>query len=221
MTTITTTNSGVSGTSTTAGTGLSGAVQSAADMSQQFLKLLVTQLKNQDPLNPVDNAQMTSQMAQISTVSGIQNLNSSVTGLNTSFLQMQAVQGAALVGRNVTLPGNQISVANGAASGSFSVSAAADTVTVDVINPAGVKVDSLSLGAQTAGQHDFTWPKGSSASQTEGYTFKVIASSGTNAVGSTALMRDTVQAISTTGSALTLELARSGKVAYTAITAIN
>lgn len=204
-----------------AGAGLIPATQSSAEMSQQFLKLLVTQLKNQDPLNPVDNAQMTSQMAQISTVGGIQSLNTSVNGLNTSLLQMQALQGAALVGREVTLPGKLISVANGAAGGIFDVSATADAVRIDVLNAAGVKVDSLSLGAQSAGQHSFNWPNGSGASPSDGYSFQVYASRGADAVDSTTLMRDKVQAISTSGGALTLDLARSGKIPYTAVTAIN
>ncbi len=214
------TNQGAAATSS-ASIGLGGATQSAADMSEQFLKLLVTQLKNQDPLNPVDNAQMTSQMAQISTVGGIQSLNTSITGLNTSILQMQALQGAALVGRDVMLPGKLLSVVDGAVSGNFEVIAAADQVRIDVLNASGVTVDSLNLGAQTAGQHSFNWPAGRGVGQADGYSFKVSASNGTQAVGSTALMHDTVRAISTTGSALTLELARSGKVPYTTITAIN
>ena len=204
-----------------AGVGLGGATQSAADMGQQFLKLLVTQLKNQDPLNPVDNAQMTSQMAQISTVGGIQSLNASITGLNTSVLQMQAVQGAALVGRDVMLPGKLLSIVDGSVSGNFEVNAAADQVRIDVLNASGLTVDSLNLGAQTAGQHSFSWPAGRDIGQVDGYSFKVSASLGAQAVGSTALMHDTVRAISTTGSALTLELARSGKVPFASITAIN
>ena len=220
-----TTNNNSSTAANSASSSLGGAAQSASEMSDQFLKLLVSQLKNQDPLNPVDNAQMTSQMAQISTVGGIQSLNTSVTALNTSLLQMQAMQGAALVGRDVTLPGNMIAVTGGltgtAAGGSFGLSAGASSVRIDVLNAAGVQVDSLNLGSQSAGQHSFSWPNGSGASQTDGYTFKVSASSGTTAVGSTALMQDTVKAISTTGSALTLELARSGKVPYASITSIH
>ncbi len=214
------TNQGAAATSS-ASIGLGGATQSAADMSEQFLKLLVTQLKNQDPLNPVDNAQMTSQMAQISTVGGIQSLNTSITGLNTSVLQMQALQGAALVGRDVMLPGKLMSVVDGAVNGNFEVNAAADQVRIDVLNASGVTVDSLNLGAQTAGQHSFNWTAGQGVGQADGYSFKVSASNGAQSVGSTALMHDTVRAISTTGSTLTLELARSGKVPYTAITAIH
>lgn len=54
---------------------LSSNTVSSADGEQRFLKLLVTQLNNQDPLNPLDNAELTSQLAQMSTVSGIEKLN--------------------------------------------------------------------------------------------------------------------------------------------------
>src|SRR5215216_1743278 len=74
---------------------------SDATSADRFLKLLVAQMQNQDPLNPMDNAQVTSQMAQINTVNGIEKLNNSVEGLSGHFMQMQALQGAALVGRDV------------------------------------------------------------------------------------------------------------------------
>ena len=88
---MTTTSNILSGTSaSTAATTASAAAASnvgaatAKEASDRFLKLLVTQLKNQDPLNPMDNAQMTSQMAQISTVSGIEKLDRKSTRLNSS-----------------------------------------------------------------------------------------------------------------------------------------
>ena len=74
-----------------------------AGSEDRFLKLLVAQMQNQDPLNPMDNAQVTSQMAQINTVSGIEKLNTTVPGLNSQFVQLQALQGATLVGRDVTV----------------------------------------------------------------------------------------------------------------------
>src|SRR5687767_3240367 len=60
-----------------------GAV-SASEQQDRFLKLLVTQMKNQDPLNPLDNAQVTTQLAQINTVTGIEKLNTTVQTLSTS-----------------------------------------------------------------------------------------------------------------------------------------
>ena len=65
------------------------------EAQNRFLKLLVTQLRNQDPLNPLDNAQMTSQLAQMSTVSGIEKLNTTLTGLVDSFGNSQAMQASA------------------------------------------------------------------------------------------------------------------------------
>ena len=85
--------------------------------ADRFLKLLVAQMQNQDPLNPMDNAQVTSQMAQINTVNGIQQLNTTVQGLTTQFTQMQALQGASLVGHDVIVPGNKLDIANGVGQG--------------------------------------------------------------------------------------------------------
>ncbi|MFM8767622.1 MAG: flagellar hook assembly protein FlgD, partial [Rubrivivax sp.] len=76
------------------------------ESGDRFLKLLVTQLKNQDPMNPMDNAQLTTQMAQINTVSGIQQLNETIKGMATQFGAMQVLQGAAMVGRDVLTEGN-------------------------------------------------------------------------------------------------------------------
>src|SRR3954466_7581480 len=85
-----------------------------AASSDRFLKLLVAQMQNQDPLNPMDNAQVTSQMAQINTVSGIDKLNTTVQGLQSQFVQMQALQGATLVGHDVVVAGNKLDFSDGA-----------------------------------------------------------------------------------------------------------
>ena len=71
----------------------------------RFLKLLVAQLNNQDPMNPMDNAQMTSQMAQINTVSGIQELNATMKSMATQF-QSCVMQGASMIGHDVLLKSN-------------------------------------------------------------------------------------------------------------------
>ena len=189
--------------------------------SDRFLKLLVTQLKNQDPLNPTDNAQMTSQMAQISTVSGIEKLNVTVEGLNTQFVQMQMMQGAALVGKDVILKGDKLSIRDGVASGLFEIGAAADRVTAEVLSPAGAVVDSLPLGAQGSGRHSFTWPAGGAINESAGYRFRITANSGATVLPSTPLMKDRVDAVNTGGATLTLELLRSGKVPYSQVQAID
>ncbi len=206
-----------------AATGSSNAsgVTTAKEASDRFLKLLVSQLKNQDPLNPTDNAQMTSQMAQISTVSGIEKLNTTVEGLNSQYVQMQALQGASLVGKSVLLLGDKLSVIDGHQQGSYEIDSAADQVKAELLSPAGLVVDTLNLGAQSSGRHDFGWPGGSAVPESAGYRFRITATSGATTVTSTPLMRDTVDAVNTGGAALTLELVRSGKVAYAAIKALD
>src|SRR3954467_11497534 len=96
---------GAAGTSSASST-----AQAAQDAADRFLKLLVAQMQNQDPLNPMDNAQVTSQMAQINTATGIDKLNATAQGLSAQFIQLQAMQGASLVGRDVIVAGNKLSI---------------------------------------------------------------------------------------------------------------
>ena len=196
------------------------ATNTAAEASDRFLKLLVAQMQNQDPLNPMDNAQVTSQMAQINTVTGIEKLNSTVQSLSGQFVQMQALQGASLVGRDVIVPGNKIDMQEGVGQGGFELTSTADNVKVEVLSAAGQVLDTMNLGAQTAGTHSFDWTAGTNATAT-GLTFRVTATSGATKLESTALMRDKVEAVSTSGDSLTLELEKSGNVAYDKVKAFN
>ena len=214
----------VNATSSTAATSTPAAssIASASDAGSQdrFLKLLVTQLQNQDPLSPMDNAELTSQIAQINTVSGIATLNTSVQQLSSQFLQMQSLQGAALVGKNVIVPGNKLDIANAVGQGGFELTSAADAVKVEVLSPAGRVLDTLNMGAQGSGMHSFDWPAGS-YDNTSRLSFRVTATSGATPLTSTALMRDTVNAVSTSGGTLQLELQNAGTVDYGTVRAIN
>ena len=191
-----------------------------AGSQDRFLKLLVTQLQNQDPLSPMDNAQLTSQLAQINTVSGIATLNTSVQALSGRFLQMQSLQGAALIGKDVIVPGNQLDIADGTGQGGFELTSAADAVKVEVLSPAGRVLDTLNLGAQSSGTHSFDWAAGKYDAQSN-LSFRVTASSGATPLTSTALMRDKVNAVSTSGDALMLELRNAGTVPYSSVRSIN
>jgi flagellar basal-body rod modification protein FlgD len=187
--------------------------------ADRFLKLLVTQLQNQDPMNPMDNAQITSQMAQINTVTGIEKLNTTVEGLNTQFAQLQALSGASLVGREITVRGNKLQLKGGLAVGGGGLAGAAGSVKVEVLNGAGRVVDTLNLGIKDAGRHPFNWRPTSLADGA--YSFRVVAAQGTQAVTATPLMRDHVEAVRTTGNALTLETAASGLVAWRDVQGFN
>ena len=192
----------------------------ATATSERFLKLLVAQMQNQDPLSPMDNAELTSQIAQINTVTGVTNLNTSVQGLQSQFVQMQALQGASLVGKDVIVPGNKVDIDNGVGQGGFKLDSAADNVTVDILNAAGVKIDTVQLGAQSAGMNGFQWAAGK-YDNTSGLTFKVTATSGSTPLTTTALMRDQVEAVTTSGGQLQLILERSGQVPYSQVAALN
>jgi flagellar basal-body rod modification protein FlgD len=198
------------------------AARNDAGSEDRFLKLLVAQMKNQDPLNPMDNAQVTSQMAQINTVSGIEKLNGTVQGLNRHFVQMQALQGANLVGRDVVLAGSRLGTNDaGLVQGGFELSSAADTVNVEILNAGGHVIDTVELGAQGAGRHGFEWRPLEGVDAALGHSFRVVAKAGAAALSATPLMRDRVDAVSTAGDSLTLELRHSGTRSYADIKAFN
>lgn len=193
---------------------------SDAASADRFLKLLVAQMQNQDPLAPMDNAQVTSQMAQINTVSGIEKLNATVQGLSTQFVQMQALQGASLVGHDVVVPGNLLTIGDGYGQGGFELAGPADSVKVEILAANGQVVDTINLGAQSSGLHSFAWP-GAGTDGGNALSFRVSAKSGASAVSATPLMRDTVAAVSVGGDALTLELVRIGSVPYANVKSFN
>jgi|JRYF01.1.fsa_nt_gb flagellar basal-body rod modification protein FlgD len=208
-----------SAASLTAALGSGGKAE--AGSADRFLKLLVTQLQNQDPLNPMDNAELTSQMAQINTVTGIENLNNSVQAMHASFLQMQALQGAGLVGRDVTVDGNRLKLVDGRLEGGFSLAGPADAVQVEILNPAGQVVDTLQLGAQDSGRHGFDWDA-SKLADPSGHSFRVSARLGSAEVAATPLMLDRVTSVALDGSnGLMLTLEQNGRVPYGDIHALN
>jgi flagellar basal-body rod modification protein FlgD len=193
---------------------------SAVGTQSAFLKLLTTQMQNQDPLNPMDNAQITSQIAQINTVNGIQQLNTTVSGLNTQFLQMQTLQGAALVGHNVTVAGNRLAVSDGAGVGGFQLTNPADDVKVKVMDSTGKVVDTLDLGAQAAGNQSFNW-NAANVPNGANYTFSVSATSGNTALSVTPLMQDQVQSVTSGTNGLSLNTEYSGSVPFSSIVAFD
>ncbi|MDI1350646.1 flagellar basal-body rod modification protein FlgD [Aquabacterium commune] len=215
-TAVNSTNAATSATSTT-----KTVSQQASEASDRFLKLLVTQMQNQDPLNPMDNAQVTSQMAQINTVTGIDKLNTTMGAMNAGMAQMQMLQGASLVGRQVLLDGNQLAFdsTGKVATGAYSLDGAASSVRIDIINAAGVTIDSVNQTGVPSGQQGFQWtpPDGTG---TAGLTFKVTASSGNTTINASTLMTDTVDAINTSSGTLTLELRNSGSTAYSKVKAV-
>ena len=216
-TSSTSTTDPFAGLGSTSGT---SATDSAAAASDRFLKLLVAQMQNQDPLSPMDNAQVTSQMAQINTVSGIQQLNTTMTALAGQFAQLQALQGVSLVGHDVVVPGNAMKIADGVGAGGYELTGPADAIKVEILSPSGQVVDTLNLGAQSSGVHDFTWNAGT-ATTASGLTFRVTATSGGTSTKPTTLVQDKVEAVTTSGNTFSLELVDAGTVPYSSVRAFD
>lgn len=203
-------------------TGTAGTPAKADDTASadRFLKMLVTQLQNQDPLNPMDNAQITSQMAQINAVTGLEKVNQSIKALGTQFLQMQMLQGAALVGRDVSLEGDALTITGGTGRGAIELQGPASSVRIEVLGPSKQVVDTIDLGPREAGRTGFAWNPGGRPTDV-GYTFRVAAAQAGQAVAARTLSIDRVQSISTAGDTLTLSLARLGAVPASQVVAFN
>lgn len=123
-----------------------------------FLELMVAQLNNQDPLNPQENGDFIAQLAQFSSVEGIDNLNSTVEVMSTSLQSSQALQASALVGRTVHIKSDSSFLApEGQVSGVIKLDSSAANLTLNISNSAGVLVDQIDLGNQAAGDIRFAW----------------------------------------------------------------
>lgn len=181
------------------------------DSEDRFLKLLVTQMKNQDPLNPLDNAEVTSQMAQLSTVSGIEKLNTTLQAMSTSFTSTQSLQAASMIGRSVLAPGSRLQLQDGVAVGGFALPQSVDSAVVKIKDAAGNVLHSVNMGAQNAGNVLFQWDgmTDSGTSAVNGvYTFEVSAVQGGKKVTADALTISRVDSVSlgTTGVTLNTDI---------------
>ncbi|MBI5920412.1 MAG: flagellar hook assembly protein FlgD [Betaproteobacteria bacterium] len=188
---------------------------SMSETEDRFLKLLVTQLRNQDPLNPLDNAQMTSQMAQISTVNGIEKLNTTLQSLISNSNDAQKMQAATMVGKGVLVPGAGLDqkAANGAAYAGFDLAAPADSSTITINDVNGITVRTIKLGGMAAGTHTFQWDgkTDSGAAVADGsYSFKVAAQRGGTSVESTALQLGLVTGIMNSSQGVSLNVGNLG-----------
>ena len=196
---------------------------SNSDSEQRFLKLLVTQLINQDPLNPMENAELTSQLAQMSTVSGIEKLNSTLSGLVSQTGSNQVLQAASLIGYNVLSPGNTLATKDpeagkDPAAQAFAVQlpGTAAEVEIKIVDASGKTVRTIEAGGMTEGVNAVTWDgkdDAGNAVPAGSYKFTVAASNGGTAVEATALTFAQVAAVKQGASGVTLELASGQSIA--------
>ena len=212
----------VTSTSATANSAANSASSTDPAAAQdRFLKLLVAQLNNQDPMNPMDNAEMTTQMAQINTVVGINELNSTMAAMSSQFTAMQVLQGTSMIGRTVLSEGNTLGTpVDKISTAAFDLSGTAADVKVNIKTAAGTVVDTVTLGSLDAGRHYFAWDSSKYTGDVSGLRFEVASTNGTAKVANTPLSPSLVVATTTTDGALTLELENGESLAYNKVKAV-
>ncbi|MYM30593.1 flagellar basal-body rod modification protein FlgD [Duganella sacchari] len=202
-----TTNSTTSTSSSTSSTS-TNSVQADQD---KFMKLLVTQLQNQDPLNPMDNAAMTSQLAQLSTVTGINKVNATLDSLRTDMASANSQSAINLIGKGVLVAGKGIdlSTSTDAAGKTTSTSVfgidlatAAANVSIAIQDSTGKTVRTMSLANADIGTYPITWDglmdDKTTTAPAGKYTFTVTAQNGsTTLTDATPLQLAAVASVST------------------------
>ena len=192
----------------------------------RFLKLLVTQMKNQDPLKPLDNAEVTSQLAQISTVSGIDKLNTTLQLLSSDYEDSQSIEATAMIGHNAFVPGQSISLENEAAIAGIELAQPVDEIKVTISDKHGVAIRNIEhlkiedLKGWPAGISTIGWDgkTDSGATAVEGeYTFAVSAKQGGEEIKVNTLSLGSVNSISHGEQGTLLDMGKLGLVSLSDI----
>lgn len=144
-----------------------------------FFRLMTTQLESQDPLNPMNSDQYAAELAAFSTASGVQQLQTTVSGIGQQIASTAGIQASSLVGHDVAVSGNLLAFAgSGSAPGAFNLASSAANVTVTVKDGNGNQVASINLGPRNAGIQNFTWngaKTGGGTAAAGAYTFQINA----------------------------------------------
>lgn len=185
------------------------------EAQDRFLTLLTTQLQNQDPLNPLDNSQVTSQLAQLSTVTGIEKLNATVTSLFSQIQSSQSLQTSSWIGHGVIAPGSKIELADGNAIYGINLPEAADRVRVSIKDANGLLVRNIDLGVQPQGVGTFTWDGKNDdgvVAKNGVYNFSIEAISGKDKVEGKTLSFGLVNSVTSSAEGNKLKVSNIGDV---------
>lgn len=123
-----------------------------------FMKLMLQQLKSQDPLNPADNTEFISQMAQLTSVSGISEMNENLAGLTKSLYSAQLLDASSLIGKDVLLETDVAALPpSGSVQGQVNLATSTTALDIEIIAPTGEVIGKVPLGPQRAGAVAFEW----------------------------------------------------------------
>jgi flagellar basal-body rod modification protein FlgD len=193
----------------------SSATSTTEETQNRFMTLLVTQMRNQDPLNPMDNAQVTSQMAQLSTVTGIDKLNTTLESLISSVQASQSYQASSMIGHSVLVQGDTVSTDGTGGFFGVELPVGADKLDITIKDSAGSTVRTLNLGGQSAGSIPISWDgyTNDGAIATNGnYQIEVNATVSGQAVESTALSYAQVLSVTNASGGVKLNLSNAASV---------
>ena len=216
---------------TTVAPGTTGSAAAEAAMKQStgmnkddFLKLFVTQLQNQDPLNPQDGTQFIGQLAQLTQVEQAYNTNTNLQSMLNQGSNSATLAAITLIGKQVEAPGSQVDLKSGTpATINFTLEKSADQVTVSVLDAAGAVVKTLSAGAKGAGTGNVAWDGTDNAGAqlaSGAYSFSVSAKDASgNAVAGMGLVRGKVDGVDMSGAAPVLSIG-SLKLNLTDVTSV-
>ena len=224
------TNSVGSSTSTsgTSGSSNQSAIGSALNISpSDFLTLITTQLQDQNPLQPTDPTQFLSQLESMSEVSSMQNMETSLGDLQTSLASTQMANGAALIGQTVLAPsstGTLSSTSGSTIAGAVQAASGAKSITLDIINSAGVTVDTQTLTPASSGLTYFSWNGTTSSGSTAAagqYTLKASSYDGSSTTTLSPLVASQVESVTVDSSTSALDvITENGTVPLSSVVSI-
>lgn len=209
---------------------------SADAIQKRFLTILLAQLNNQDPTNPLENAELTSQLAQLSTVSGIEQLNSSLAAMMTEMRTAQSLDAANMIGRSVLVSGKTVELGSTTKTEKtkdedgnevekdvtvrqgvlgVQLDGKVDKLTVTIRDASGKEVQRVDLGAQDAGVLPVVWDgsaKDGGFAKDGKYTFEVNASYEGKTVTAKTLSFGMVGSVTTGGNGVKINVSGLGPV---------
>jgi flagellar basal-body rod modification protein FlgD len=188
-----------------------------------FLKLMTVQIQNQDPMKPMENTEFFSQIAQFSTVSGIEKLQTSFSDLATQLSSSQSLQASSLIGHDVLVPSSTGVLYSTGMNGAVDVKSSGD-VKLEVRDGNGVLVRTLDLGTQPVGQTAFSWDgTDSDGNALSPGLYKIAATvqSGSTSTAATTYAADQVSSVSMSSTGLNVEMLNLGEVAFTDVSRIQ
>jgi flagellar basal-body rod modification protein FlgD len=192
----------------------------------EFMKLLVAQMENQNPLEPQDNGEFISQLAEFSSLEEMQKISGSVNNFSTQFQSSQALQASAMVGRTVLVPASESPLdSNGAISGVVDLQESTSSLSIDIYNGSGELVNQFNLGQQPAGTVPFVWDGTNTKGEQmpfDDYTIKAQASRPGGAEQETTLLSAHVNSVSIAqGGGISLNLFGMGSIPLEQVREIN